>query len=198
MVVGEHVRSSPRGHDGDRERFRKRHEALRGACSQHPTPATMTPRSEPASSLTTRLTAVRSAAGPRAPASGSTSLIRDLDLGGLDILRDGDEDGARPTRVEASMGLGHDGGGLIGFIDLGGPCGQDPIPRTRSASWNASRPRKSRSTCPTRATSGAESAVAVWMPMAALDAPTARETATIWGRPVDCARASAMKAAPDS
>ena len=36
------------------------------------------------------------------------------------------------------------------------------------------------------------------MPTAALAAPTARETATICGRPVDCESASAMKAAPPS
>ncbi len=124
MVVGEHVRSSPRGHDGDCERFRKGHEALRGACSQHPTSRDDDPTLGAGEQLddATHCGALRS----RSPCGREWrhSLIRDLDLGGLDILRDSDEDGSGPTGAEASMGLGHDRGGLIGFIDLGSPCGQ--------------------------------------------------------------------------
>ena len=59
-----------------------------------------------------------------------------------------------------------------------------PIVLTRSTSWNASRPRTERSTWPTRANIGVESAVAVWMPMARFEAPTARVPRHAAGRPV--------------
>ncbi len=59
-----------------------------------------------------------------------------------------------------------------------------PIVLTRSISWNASRPRRPRSTPPTMTNIGVESAVAVWMPMARFAAPTARVPRHAAGRPV--------------
>ena len=73
-----------------------------------------------------------------------------------------------------------------------------PIVWTRSTSWNASRPRRPRSTWPTRTNIAVESAVAVWMPMARLDAPTARVPRHAAGRPVSWPYASAAKAAAPS
>ena len=59
-----------------------------------------------------------------------------------------------------------------------------PMPPTRSDSWKASLPRWRRSTWPTSANMGVESAVAVWMPMARLEAPTIRVPRQAAGRPV--------------
>ena len=73
-----------------------------------------------------------------------------------------------------------------------------PMVPTRSTSWNASRPRTLRSTWPTSTNIGVESAVAVWMPMARLAAPTARVPRQAAGRPVSCPYASAANAAPPS
>ena len=66
------------------------------------------------------------------------------------------------------------------------PLGEAADGVTRSTSWKASRPRTARSTWPTRRTSGDESAVAVWIPMARLAAPTALVPRHAAGRPVSC------------
>ncbi len=55
---------------------------------------------------------------------------------------------------------------------------------TRSTSWKASRPLTVRSTWPTSANIGVESAVAVWIPIARFAAPTARVPRHAAGRPV--------------
>ncbi len=71
-----------------------------------------------------------------------------------------------------------------------------PSVATRSASWNASRPREDRVTWPTMAISGAESACAACRAIARFDDPTARVTRTAAGRPVSAPCAAAMKPAP--
>ena len=73
-----------------------------------------------------------------------------------------------------------------------------PNAATRSTSWNASRPRDGRSTWPTIAISGAESAWAAWRAIARFAAPTARVTMTAAGRPVSAPWAAAMNPAPPS
>ena len=68
----------------------------------------------------------------------------------------------------------------------------------RSNSWNASRPRMLRPTCPTRRIIGVESCRPTWRPPEALVAPGPRVTMTMPGRPVSLPQASAAMAAPPS
>ena len=156
-----------------------------------PPPATMTPRSEAASHLMAVRTVARSGAGRRI-AGGRAD--RALDRLGQASSGSASRTGpGRPVSEVASSS--RTSVVRVGSSSWTAHAASRPMPPTRSDSWNASRPRSRRSTWPTRAIRGAESWLAAWMPMAAFAAPTVRVTRTSWGRPVDCASASAMKAA---
>src|SRR5260370_1305167 len=74
----------------------------------------------------------------------------------------------------------------------------EPNTARESSSWNASRPRMRRATCPTNIIIGVESWCAMWMPAEALVAPGPRVTKQTPGLPVALPTASAMMAAPPS
>ena len=116
-----------------------------------------------------------------------------------DVLGEGEEDRTGPAAERLAGRLGHRRRAAApGSSTSTAWVASRPIEPARSTSWNASRPRTTRGTWPRSANIGVESALAVWIPMARLDAPTARVARAAAGRPVSWPYASAMNAAPPS
>ena len=161
-----------------------------------PAPARMTGRSaEARSSMTARISSSvgRAVAGRAASARVSSGISSSSRSSAIDRT-------TGPGRPPSAWRLASAMASTTSVAVRGSAAhlARPPTVATWSISWNASRPRTSRSTWPIRTNIGVESWRAVWMPMPRFVPPTARVARQTAGRPVSCPCASAMNAAPPS